>query len=75
MTKMKYDFLEGVKKMPPLRHTAEDGTFDVACSEAAKWIVSQPGVMQKIFDTARYRGVIEYDADTGTWQGVDYDGD
>ncbi len=74
MAKMKYDFLEDVKKMPPLRHTAEDGTFDIACSEAAKWIVSRPGVMQKIFDTARYRGVIKYDADTGTWQGVDHDG-
>lgn len=61
--------------MLPLRHTAEDGKFDIARSEAAKWIAEQPEVMQKIFDTARYQGVIEYDAETGRWKGVDYGGD
>ena len=31
--------------------------------------------MQKIFDMAQHHGIIEYDPDTGKWQGVDYDGD
>lgn len=75
MNRMKYDFLESIKKMPPLLHTVKGEAFDIMQSEAAKWIAAQPEVMQKIFDTARYRGVIRYDAETGRWQGVDYDGD
>ena len=71
--KMKYDFLDCVKQMPPLRHSIPDMEFDIAESEAAVWISSQPEVMQKIFDTARYHRVIEYDPETGKWQGVDYD--
>lgn len=71
--KMKYDFLDCVKRMPPLKHSTDDKAFDVSQSEAAKWIASRPEVMQKIFDTARYHGVIKYDADTGTWRGADYD--
>ena len=72
--KMKYNFLDCVKQMPPLRHSSLNGEFDIAKSEAAIWISNQPEVMQKIFDTARYQGVIEYDTETGKWQGVDYDG-
>lgn len=72
--KMKYDFLECVKSMPPLIHSKKGETFNIAESEVAKWIASQPDIMQKIFDTARYHGVIEFDPETGTWQGVDYDG-
>lgn len=73
--KMKYDFLDNVRKMPPLLHTVKGEKFDISKSEAAVWISNQPEVMQKIFDMARYHGVIEYNQDTGTWQGVDYDGD
>lgn len=73
--KMKYDFLDCVKHMPPLRHSVPGRKFDVAESEAATWISNQPEVMQKIFDTARYRGVIAYNPETGMWQGVDYNGD
>lgn len=71
--KMKYGFLDCVKRMPPLKHSTDDETFNVSKSEAAKWIASRSEVMQKIFDTARYHGVIKYDPDTGTWRGVDYD--
>lgn len=47
--KMKYDFLESVKQMPPLRHAIPGKEFDIGESEAAAWISNQPGVMQKIF--------------------------
>lgn len=70
--KMKYDFLECVKKMLPLKHSIVGKTFNISESEAAAWIASQPEVMQKVFDTARYHGVIEYDPDMGEWRGVDY---
>ena len=73
--KMKYDFLNCIKQMPPLRHSVDGEEFDIAESEAARWISRQPEVMQKIFDTARYRGVIEYNPETGKWQGVDYGDD
>ena len=71
--KMKYDFLDGIKKMAPLRHSFPGEKFDITESEAAAWISNQPEVMQKIFDTARYHGVIEYDSQTGKWKGIDYD--
>ena len=71
--KMKYDFLDCVKQMPPLKHSVSGKKFDITESEAAAWISKQPEVVQKVFDMARYHGVIEYDSDTGMWQGVDYD--
>lgn len=72
--KMKYDFLDAVRKMPPLAHSRKEGKFDISESEAAAWIANQPEVMQKIFDTARYHGAIKYNPATGKWQGADYHG-
>lgn len=72
---MKYDFLDCIKQMPPLKHSSPEKKFDITESEAAAWISSQPEIMQKIFDTARYHGVIKYDSISGKWKGVDYDGD
>lgn len=73
--KMKYNFLDCVRQMPPLRHSVPGREFDITESEAAVWISNQPEIMQKIFDTARYHGLIKYDPKTGKWRGVDYDGD
>lgn len=73
--KMKYDFLDSVKKMPPLAHGRKGEPFDIRKSEAAAWIANQLEVMQKIFDTARYHGAIRYVPATGRWQGVDHDDD
>ena len=71
--KMKFDFWEPIKQMPPLPHSYPGVEFDITESEAAAWIASQPEVRQKMFDMARYHGVIQYDPDTGTWKGVDYE--
>lgn len=73
--KLNYDFLESVKKMPPLSHSEKNRKFDIQNSAAAKWIVNQPEVIQKNFDIAKRKGIIVYDSKTDTWRGVDYDGD
>ena len=65
-----YDFLNCAKKMPPLRHTTSE-TFDITQSEVASWLVSQPDIMQKIFDMANRQKVITYDKITQTWRGAD----
>lgn len=75
MRKVNYEFLESVKKMPPLIHRRKDQAFDIRDSEAAKWIAGQPEVLQKIFDMARYKGVIQYDPESRTWKGVEYHGE
>lgn len=69
---LNYDFLNAAKYMPVLRHKEINMQFDIRKSEAAKWICSQPEVLQKIFDMARRKGLIEYDSETNTWKGVDY---
>lgn len=72
--KINYDFLKCARYMPALSNSKEKDNFDIKKSEAAKWLVSQPEVMQKVFDLARYHGLIEYNPGKKTWQGVDYDG-
>jgi len=66
------------KRMPPLRHKVEDEPFDVRESEVARWLCSQPSIMQHVFDKARGGrggvGAIEYDAESGTWRGVEWEG-
>lgn len=73
--KMNYDFLECLKKMPPLRHSFLNRDFDIMKSEVAIWISNQPSVMLKLFDIARYHKVITYNPETGKWKGVNYNGD
>ncbi len=66
---------EVAKKMPPLKHNPE-GDFDPQKSEVIKWLVSQPDILNYIFDAVRGNGRREspiiYNPETKTWQGVDY---
>ena len=71
MKKLDYSFLECARQMPPMKHIKSE-PFDITQSEVAKWLVSQPDIMQKIFDMARRKGLIEYDSETNTWKGIDY---
>lgn len=70
--------LEVARKMPPLRHNF-GGEFDPAKSEVIKWLISQPVILNYLFDAVRgkvYKDpYIVYDPETGKWQGVDYDND
>ncbi len=72
MRKLNYGFMDCARKMPPLRHNATQ-TFDITKSEVAKWLVSQPGIMQKVFDMAANHKVIRFNADMQCWEGADYD--
>lgn len=63
------------KRMPELRHNICDGEFDIAKSEVVKWLISQPDIMQYIFNRVANNGsnpLIAYDPVTGKWQGADY---
>lgn len=72
--KLDYTFLDCAKKMPPLSHSMQGQKFDITKSEVAQWLKEQPQIMQKIFNMAGNQKIITYNADTGKWQGVDYDG-
>lgn len=67
--------LECVKSMPELKHKVGDGEFDITKSEVVQWLIRQPDVLKCLFDTVRRHGyvdqVIVYDAENGTWRGVD----
>ena len=69
---------EVVKTMPPLKHNPE-GDFDPQNSEVIKWLISQPDILNYIFDAVRGNGRREspifYDCDTQTWRGIDYNDD
>ena len=68
---------EVAKKMPPLKHNTT-GNFNPQKSEVINWLISQPDILNYIFDAVRGNGHREspiiYNPDTGKWQGVDYDG-
>lgn len=63
---------QGAAKMPPLRHkTCEP--FDVMQSEVCDWLWNtQPQIRQLVFDMTKNTGLIEYDAESGVWRGVDF---
>ena len=73
MKRTKTKKLDSAKRMPPLRHSAPGNGFDPNESEVFAWFRRQPDMMQYLFDKAKEWGFIAYDAQAGTWQGVDYD--
>ena len=64
------------RRMPALRHKTGT-TFDITESEVARWLCSQPSVMQRVFDMAAHASgadglpFIEFDPETQTWKGTD----
>lgn len=64
--------LDIAKQMPPLHHAMPGDGFDITKSEVVKWLMSQPEIMQLIFNAVRGQKRIVYDKATGTWRGVDY---
>lgn len=76
--KTKKDYLlDVVKQMPPLYHKLPGKDFDWNESEALKWIVSQPEVLNYLWQSIRNRSdaseLMVYNTKAGTWQGADYD--
>lgn len=62
-------FAEAASSMPPLPHSKPGERFDIERSEAARWLCSRPETLQLVFDAAKERGLIEYDAETRAWRG------
>ena len=73
MKKLNYDFLDCLKKMPPLQHSITGTDYDVRKSKAVQFMIRQPEIMQKIFNMAMNHKVIQYDPISGKWKGVDYE--
>lgn len=71
--------LETAKRMPPRHHKLPGEAFDWMKSEALKWLIEQPEILDFIWQSVRNQSgtgaLITYDPDTKTWKGVDYDDD
>lgn len=61
--------------MPPLRRTRPGEKYNCKYDEVLKWISERPGLLMYVFDKLVQGKYIEYDPETGLWQGVYYDGD
>lgn len=60
--------------MPPLAHRGEGSSFNIAESEVARWLCSQPSIMQLVFDMVSHATidgspVIVYDSKSNVWHG------
>lgn len=64
--------LEAARKMPPLYHTLPNGYFDIQKSEVIKWLITQPEILNYIWNNLKNSGVLVYNSETGRWKGVDY---
>lgn len=67
--------LDIARFMPPLRHSIPDREFDIRNSEVMKWMLKNPATWNYIWNNIKQSGVVEYNPETGMWQGVDYDDD
>lgn len=63
--------LKAAEYMPPLRHSIPDEPFDIKESEVARWLCSQPDIMQYVFDEAHSKKLIKYEKN-GFWRGVEW---
>lgn len=60
------------KQMPELRHTIPGEKFDVKKSEVVQWLISQPDILQYLFNHIKNTDIV-YVPEYGTWVGVDYE--
>ena len=76
MAKIKRSKILDVSRfMPPLRHSIPGQEFDIRKSEVMQWMLKNPATWNYIWNNIKQSGAVEYNPATGTWQGVDYDGD
>lgn len=64
--------LEVGRKLPPSYHKLPGQDFDLKKSEAVKWLIDQPEVLNFVMDIMNKSEAIVYDKVTGKWQGIDY---
>lgn len=65
--------LDVARYMPPLHHLIPGQEFDIQKSDVMKWLLKSPVVWNYIWNNIKQSGVITYNPDTSTWQGVDYE--
>lgn len=63
------------KDMPPLHRTQPGQQYSYKFDEVLDWISKRPGLLMYVFDKLKDGKYIEYDSDTGTWRGTNYDED
>lgn len=62
------------KEMPPLYHKLPGEDFNFKKSEVLKWISERPSLLLYVFNHLEH-AEIEYNPNTGKWQGVNYEED
>jgi hypothetical protein len=65
--------LSVARKMPPCRHSFPGEEFDIKKSEAVRWLIDQPEILNYIWNHIKQSDDIEYDSEMGYWHGADYD--
>ena len=61
--------LEVARRVPVLDHFHKGHPFDLLESDVASWLVSQPEILQFVFNLCKNARVIVYDG--GKWRGTD----
>lgn len=73
MPKKRSKLLGIARIMPPCYHTLPGEDFDIKKSEVVKWLISQPEILNFLWNHIKSSGDVIYDPQTGLWQGVDND--
>lgn len=61
-------------KMPPLKRKASSfDAYDPQKDEVAQWLAQQPDVLSYLVDLIRRLGYINFDPNTHTWKGSDFE--
>lgn len=58
--------------MPPLSHSVPGQDFDIKNSEAARWMIDQPEILQMLFNYFRQSGAIIFQKENKTWVGINF---
>ncbi|MEG1433852.1 hypothetical protein [Eubacterium sp.] len=61
------------RKMPPRYHKLPGEDYDIKKSEVIRWLIQCPDILEYVWDQFKQSGDIEYNPETGKWQGVDYE--
>ncbi len=65
--------LDPAVRMPPLAHWPDKSVpFDIGNSAAADWLTRQPNIRQWLFEAVRWRELIVFDTEMGTWHGKEW---
>lgn len=61
------------KKMPPLRRKIQGREYSAKDDRVLDWVKCNTDLVLYMVDLLARIGYIEFDPETGTWRGVDYE--